>query len=117
MLLECVVLGQKEEPIQQCLACKDYFETQKYFKASPECIGRVALIKNSTPIRIENGMFKLTIKLMCCCNHHNLDAFSFCLTLNSSLTEEVALSCRAPLCVKQWRKSNQKKEECIVELQ
>ena len=117
LLLDCNILDYKGQPLEQCLACKDYFETQKYFKANPECIGRIVLIKNNSPIRVDNGQFKLQVKMMCCCIHHSLETFLFCLTLTNAETNEPALSCKVSLSVKQWRKSNQRKEECTVMLE
>jgi len=114
LYLNCSLSDAEGKLITQCLACKDYFETQKYFKANPECMGRVALIKNNAPIVIERGEFKLLVKIMCCCAHHTMDAFYFSLTLTDPESGQVVLSCKVPICVKQWRKSNQKKEDANV---
>lgn len=34
LLLECNVLTSTDQIAQQCLSCKDYFETQKYYKVT-----------------------------------------------------------------------------------
>ncbi len=37
LILDCALLDAKEQPINQaCLACRDYFETQKYFKTNQD---------------------------------------------------------------------------------
>jgi len=72
LILECNVLDPKEKPISQsCVACRDYFETQKYFKTNQECSGKIMLVKNNSPISVENGKFKILIKMMCCCVHYS----------------------------------------------
>jgi len=114
LFLNCTLADSEGKLIAQCLACHDYFDTQKYFKANPECMGKVALIKNNAPIVVEHGEFKLLVKIMCCCAHHNMDAFYFSMTLSDPETSHVVLSCNVPICVKQWRKSNQKKEDALV---
>jgi len=120
LLLECAVLTSNDQPATQCLSCRDYFETQKYYKANPDCIGRIVLVKNNAPIRVENGQFKILIKMMCCCVHHTVDYFTFQLNLldgDVDKTPQVVFSAKIPLSVKQWRKSNQKKEECLTILE
>jgi hypothetical protein len=118
LILECNILDPKDQPVSQtCLACKDYFETQKYFKTNQECIGKIMLVKNNSPISVENGQFKILIKMMCCCVHHSVDYFLFELNLISTLTNNKEYSIKVPLNVKQWRKSNQKKEECVLLLE
>jgi len=118
LLLECAVLDPKEQPINAtCLACKDYFETQKYFKTNQECIGKIMLVKNNAPISVEGGQFKILVKMMCCCVHHSVDYFVFELNLTSTLSNRKLYSAKVSLNVKQWRKSNQKKEECVLLLE
>jgi len=120
LVLECAVLTSNDQSAVQCLSCKDYFETQKYYKANPDCIGRIVLVKNNSPIRVENGQFKILIKMMCCCVHHTVDFFTFQLNLlngDAEKTPFVVYSAKIPLSVKQWRKSNQKKEECLIILE
>jgi len=115
--LDCVLLGANNQPASQCLQCKDYFETQKYFKANPECVGRIVLIKNNTPIQIENGQFKILIKMMCCCAHHNVDFFPFQVNLfDGKDGTHVVYSAVTPINIKQWRKSSQKKDDCSITL-
>ncbi len=116
LFLNCTLSDAEGKPIAQCLACHDYFDTQKYFKANPECMGKVVLIKNNAPIVVEHGEFKLLVKIMCCCAHHNMDAFYFSMTLSDPETSQVVLSCNVRICVKQWRKSNQKKDDAFVVL-
>jgi len=120
LLLECAILTSNDQPAAQCLSCRDYFETQKYYKANPDCIGRIVLVKNNSPIRVENGQFKILIKMMCCCVHHTVDFFTFQLNLLDGDVDKaprVVFSAKIPLSVKQWRKSNQKKEECVMILE
>jgi len=121
LVLECFILTSNDQRASQCLSCKDYFETQKYYKANPECIGRIVLVKNNSPIRIESGQFKILIKMMCCCVHHTVDFFTFQLNLLDGdvdlKTPRIVFSAKIPLNVKQWRKSNQKKDECLMILE
>jgi len=116
--LDCAVVTSSNQHPTQCLSCKDYFETQKYYKANPECIGRIVLVKNNAPIRIENAQFKLLIKMMCCCPHHSVDFFTFQLHLYDaqSTDQRLVYASKIPLNVKQWRKSNQKKDDCHIVL-
>ena len=100
LTLECTVLTSNDQSAQQCLSCKDYFETQKYYKANPECIGRIVLVKNNAPIRVENGQFKILIKMMCCCVHHTVDYFNFKLDLFTGDAEKpstLVFSSKIPL--------------------
>jgi len=117
LILECNVLDPKEKPISQsCVACRDYFETQKYFKTNQECSGKIMLVKNNSPISVENGKFKILIKMMCCCVHYSVDYFFFEIKLQSTQTDQKYVS-KVRLNVKQWRKSNQKKDECLMILE
>jgi len=116
LFLSCSVTDPMDKPITQCLACKDYFENQKYFKANPECVGKVVLIKNNTPIRVENLSFKIMIKMMCCGVHQSVDYFVLVLSLTDSLTNEQVNVSKVHLNVKQWRKSSQKKDDFTVML-
>jgi len=110
LILECNILDPKEQTLSQtCLACRDYFETQKYFKTNQECIGKMMLVKNNSPISVENGQFKILVKMMCCCIHHAVEYFVFELNLTSTITNRKLYTAKVPLNVKQWRKSNQKK--------
>jgi hypothetical protein len=121
LVLDSVVYTSNDQPAQQCLSCRDYFETQKYYKANPDCIGRIVLVKNNAPIRVEGGQFKILIKMMCCCVHHTVDFFTFQLNMLDGDSDQknprVVFSAKVPLSVKQWRKSNQKKEECVMILE
>jgi hypothetical protein len=46
LILDCVLLDPKEQPITQaCLACRDYFETQKYFKTNQEWYTKKFIVK------------------------------------------------------------------------
>jgi hypothetical protein len=60
LILECSVINPIDnKPIEEtCLTCKDYFEMQKYFKTNQECVGKMILIKNNSPISIENGQVR-----------------------------------------------------------
>lgn len=106
------VYDANNKPVSQCLKCRDYFEQQKYFKANADCMGKFALVKSNSPIKIENGSFKIMVKMMCCCPHHNVEYFNVvitCTSLNS--TSPITFISRCNINVKQWRKSNQKKDE------
>jgi len=116
LLLTCNVLDPQDKLLTQCLACKDYFENQKYFKANPECIGKVVLIKNNTPIKVENQHFKIMMKMMCCCVHQSVEYFVLVVNLADATTNEQVHTSKVSLTVKQWRKSSQKKEDCTVVL-
>lgn len=56
--------------------------------------------------------------MMCCCVHHTVDYFTFKLDLYAPGADgekgPLIFSSKIPLSVKQWRKSNQKKEECVI---
>jgi len=77
---------------------------------------KVVLIKNNTPIRVENLSFKIMIKMMCCRVHQSVDYFVLVLSLTDSLTNEQVHVSKVHLNVKQWRKSSQKKDDFTVML-
>jgi len=111
LIVNCDVTDQNEKPISQCLACKDYFENQKYFKASPSSLGKTILVKNNAPIQVENQQFKVLIKMMCCCVHQSADYFLLNISVRDVSNDRLVCSCKIPIYVKQWRKSTQKKED------
>lgn len=119
LILECIILNPTDmKPIKEtCLACRDYFDMQKYFKTNQECVGKIVLIKNNAPISIENGQFKINIKLMCCSSHHSFEYFIFQMTLTSTATQRQVYSAKMPIYVKQWRKSNQAKDDLTILLE
>eukprot|EP01114_Cavostelium_apophysatum_P019659 TRINITY_DN6399_c0_g1_i1.p1 TRINITY_DN6399_c0_g1~~TRINITY_DN6399_c0_g1_i1.p1 ORF type:complete len:423 (+),score=66.16 TRINITY_DN6399_c0_g1_i1:163-1431(+) len=114
LYLNAFVYDPTQRSIFQCLACKDYFENQKYFKASPTCLGKIVLIKNNAPIKVENQQFKILVKMMCCCVHQAVDHFILNLVLSDAQTDKIVYSTKVPIHVKQWRKSTQKKEDCMI---
>eukprot|EP01116_Phalansterium_solitarium_P005990 TRINITY_DN18300_c0_g1_i1.p1 TRINITY_DN18300_c0_g1~~TRINITY_DN18300_c0_g1_i1.p1 ORF type:complete len:372 (+),score=39.47 TRINITY_DN18300_c0_g1_i1:133-1248(+) len=117
LLLTCALLHpDRNEALMQCVGCKDYFENQQYFKSSPHCIGKILLIKNNTVIKVKDGQFSVTMKLMCCCAHHEVRAFRLYLALTDTRTGSLVLSSTTPVYVKQWRKSNQPVERIDVDL-
>lgn len=106
------VFDASNKVVSQCHKCRDYFEQQKYFKANSDCMGKFALVKSNSPIKIENGGFKIMVKMMCCCAHHNVESFAIVITCSSfNSSNAVSFIARSNINVKQWRKSNQKKEE------
>ncbi len=118
LILDCDVRDPKEQPIEQaCVACRDYFETQQYFKTNQECLGKLILVKSNAPINVENGQFKIMVKVMCCCVHQSVDYFVFAISLSSTISTRILYTARVSLNVKQWRKSNQAKEECVLLLE
>ncbi|PRP85825.1 transcription factor [Planoprotostelium fungivorum] len=103
--------------VTQCKPCKEYYTHQGYFKASPSALGRVLLVKNNAPIRIENDSFKVQFKVMCACSHHGVDYFNYHFTvtmINGGVRTEYTTTC--PVFAKQWRKSKQTKEDLNLNL-
>ncbi len=116
MILECFVLDPNTmEPIPEvCTTCRDYFETQQYFKTNQECAGKMVLVKNNAPITVENGQFKINAKVMCCAGHHSVQFFFFKAVLTNATTNRKIYEAKVPIFVKQWRKSNQKKSDIVL---
>jgi len=101
----------KGEKVEQCKTCKEYYQHQNYFKASPDALGRLILVKNNAPIRIEKDNFKVHFKIMCACSHHGVDYFNCHLSLKKAGNESPLFTASTIVYAKQWRKSKQAKEE------
>jgi len=102
--------------VAQCKTCKEYYAHQNYFKASPKALGRLILVKNNAPIRVDKDNFKIQFKIMCACSHHQVDYFNCFLTLRKAGNNMVVYSSSSIIYAKQWRKSKQAKEELNLTL-
>jgi len=102
--------------VAQCKTCKEYYAHQNYFKASPNALGRLILVKNNAPIRVDKDNFKIQFKIMCACSHHQVDYFNCYLTLRKAGNNMVVYSSSSIIYAKQWRKSKQAKEELNLTL-
>lgn len=107
--------GQKV--ITQCLTCREYFESQNYFKSCPKVAGKIILVKNRANISVESGSLRVQAKLMCCSRHHDVDFLLLHASLAKRSTGEIVFEGTRLLNVKQWRKTRQPKCDCILALE
>ena len=94
-------------PVEQCTPCQKYFEQRKYFKANPECSGRLILVKSSESVRVCNGAFAIKLRFMCCASHHGNSDFICLFHLSDPVKKQVIFVTQSNLYVKQWKKSTQ----------
>eukprot|EP01117_Protostelium_nocturnum_P010312 TRINITY_DN3704_c0_g1_i1.p1 TRINITY_DN3704_c0_g1~~TRINITY_DN3704_c0_g1_i1.p1 ORF type:complete len:451 (-),score=113.09 TRINITY_DN3704_c0_g1_i1:217-1569(-) len=113
-ILSVNLLDSNKNPVYQCKVCREYYDHQRYFKSSPDALGKVVLVKNNSPIRIDRDGFKIAMKVMCACSHHNVDYFQCILSLRKAGETQISHTASINLYSKQWRKSNQKKEDLSV---
>jgi hypothetical protein len=89
--------------VEQCAKCSEYFASLGYFKQNPDQAHKNLLVKNNESIHVRNSTFPISLKLMCCCAHHNVGYFNFFVEV---INEQGLASFRTVFgaVVKQWKK-------------
>lgn len=99
--------------VQQCDKCSDYFSSLGYFKQNPDQAHKNLLVKNNDNVRIHNQVFAISLKLMCCCAHHDVGYFNFFVEV---IDEQGLAAFRTVFgaVVKQWKKGATKVDSSHV---
>ncbi|PRP85143.1 hypothetical protein PROFUN_07214 [Planoprotostelium fungivorum] len=115
-LLMAWITDPNGNPLVQCKACNEYYDHHKFFKSNPQALGRMVLVKSNAPISVEGDTFKLSLKIMCACEHHNVPYFNYNVSLRKSEDNSICYMAQTKVFVKQWRKTNQTKHALDVHL-
>eukprot|EP01116_Phalansterium_solitarium_P006234 TRINITY_DN18543_c0_g1_i1.p1 TRINITY_DN18543_c0_g1~~TRINITY_DN18543_c0_g1_i1.p1 ORF type:complete len:294 (-),score=2.01 TRINITY_DN18543_c0_g1_i1:79-960(-) len=109
LILNAVVIGPDGAPLAQCQSCHDYYQRLAYFKQSPGCAGRILLIKSNELIHVASNSFKVRMRFMCCCSHHQMSGFVVRLQCREPIAGKVVFASEFTVTVKPWRRSTNKR--------